>query len=188
MATKNLQFRTQFAKGEYTFKAPTGEKTEIRHEARMKENGRRILEPTRVVAIYDLIQASREECEIENIIRRAVEGDYTALNAANAIYTDITNCPSSIAEAQQFIINQKAEFEKLPKEIKAKFEFNPDIYMAEMGNNVDSWCEKMGLKAEWKAQDEARATENITKENFAKVMSDLAQGATIKQKGEEVNE
>lgn len=184
MANKTLAFRTQFAKGDNTFKAPTGEKTEIRHEARMKEDGRRVLEPTRIVAIYDLIQASREECEIENIIRRAVEGDYTALNAANAIYTDITNCPSSIAEAQQFIINQKAEFEKLPKEIKAKFEYNPDMYMAEMGNNVDSWCEKMGLKAEWQAKDKTREAENITKENFAKVMADLAQGATVTQKGE----
>lgn len=188
MATKTLPFRTQFAKGEYTFKAPTGEKTEIRHEAVIKENGRRVLEPTRIVAIYDLIQASREECEIENIIRRAVEGDYTALNAANAIYTDITNCPSSIAEAQQFIINQKAEFEKLPKEIKAKFEYNPDIYMAEMGNNVKSWCDKMGLTAQWLKQDENRKADMITKENFAKVMSDLAQGATITQKGAEVNE
>lgn len=176
-----MKFRSLYNKGEYTFKSPTGEKIEIRHDAKVNSEGRRILKPTRKVAIYDLIQTHREECEIENIIRRAVEGDYTALNAVNGIYTDITNCPSSLAEAQQFIINQKEEFEKLPKEIKAKFEFNPDLYIAEMGNNVDSWCDKMGLKEKWLQEDENRKTEQLTKENFTKVMADLAAGKTIKQ-------
>lgn len=184
-----MKFRTQYSKGDLKFNAPTGEKIEIRHDGRIKSDGRRILEPTKKVAVYDLIQSHREECEIENIIRRAVEGDYTALNAAQGIYTDITNCPSSIAEAQQFIINQKEEFEKLPKEIKAKFEYNANIYMAEMGNDVESWLDKMGLKEKWIAENEARQAENLTAENFSKVISDLAQGKTITvQPREEINE
>lgn len=62
------------------------------------------------------------------------------------------------------------------------------MYMAEMGNNVKSWCDKMGLTSEWLKQDENRKADMLTKENFSKVMADLAQGATIKQKGEESNE
>lgn len=186
-----MKFRSLYSKGELKFKAPAGDKIEIRHEARVKNDGRRVLEPSKKVAVYDLIQAHREECEIENIIRRAVEGDYTALNAVNGIYTDITNCPSSIAEAQQFIINQKEEFEKLPKEIKAKFEYNPEMYIAEMGNNVNSWLEKMGYEEKWKMMDEKAKEDAVTAENFAKAMENLATGTavkTVQPKGEEINE
>lgn len=175
------KFRTQInVIGKNRTYCPTGEKIEYRHRASMKENGRRELIKDKAVAIYDLIQSHREECEIENIIRRAVEGDYTALNASNPLYTDITNCPSSIAEAQQFIINAKEDFDKLPKEIKAKFEFNPEIYIAEMSHDTEGWLEKVGLADKIKANKEAEIQEAVTLENYQKVMAQLAQGATIR--------
>lgn len=161
----------------------------MRHSPCIKKDGRRVLNRDREVDIYNLIQSHREECEIENIIRRAVEGDYNALNAINGTYADITNCPSSIAEAQQYIINAKEEFEKLPKEIKAKFEFNPEMYIAEMGGNTEGWLEKMGIKAEIeknKAEAESRAKLDA---NFAKAMETIATGQIINNSGgEEVNE
>ena len=184
-----LPFRTQFTAGEKHYYCPTGEKTEMRHTAHMKD-GRRFLVPDKEVAIYDLIQASREACEIENIIRRATEGDYNALNAVNGVYSDITNCPSSIAEAQQFIINAKNEFEQLPKEIKAKFEYNPELYIAEMGADTKSWCNKMGyteaaIKLQ-KEKEEMAKYEDLTR----KAMENLATISTGEQikNGGAVNE
>lgn len=174
------KFRTQInVIGNNRTFCPTGEKIEYRHRADMKENGRRELIKDKAVAIYDLIQSHREECEIENIIRRAVEGDYTALNASNPLYTDITNCPSSIAEAQQFIINAKEDFDKLPKEIKAKFEFNPELYIAEMSHDTEGWLEKVGIADKIKAKKEEEYKAAVTLENYQKVMSQLAQGETI---------
>lgn len=185
--TKN-KFRTQFTViGEHNY-APTGAKTETRHRASIDLNGRRQLIRDKEVAIYDLIQSHREECEIENIIRRAVEGDYNALNAVNGVFEDITNCPSSIAEAQQYIINAKNEFEKLPKEIKAKFEYNPEVYIAELNNNPESWLEKTGFADEIKihrAEAEKRATNDA---NFAKAMEMIATGNIINNPAEEVGE
>lgn len=182
------KFRTQFTViGEHVY-CPTGEKTEMRHNAVMKKDGRRVLERTKEVAIYDLIQASREECEIENIIRRAVEGDYNALNAVNGVFADITNCPSSIAEAQQYIINAKEEFDKLPKEIKAKFEYNPEIYVAEMGGNVNSWLDKMGYTEAKIKADEAEKSRIAFDELKKKAIENLAAGNTISNTGGEVNE
>lgn len=182
-------FRTQLnVIGKNRRYCETGQKTEIRHRAHMTQEGRRVLIKDKEVAIYDLIQSHREECEIENIIRRAVEGDYTALNASNPIYTDITNCPSSIAEAQQFIIDAKENFEKLPKEIKAKFEYNAELYIAEMSNNLEGFLEKTGLAEKIKINKEKEKQEAIDNENFSKAIANLAQGTTITNTEVESNE
>lgn len=179
-----MKFRTLYGEKKKR-KSPTGEKTEMRHRAVIHKNGRRELVRDKEVAIYDLIQANREECEIEHIIRRATEGDYNALNAINGQYADITNMPSSIAEAQQMVINMKNEFEKLPKEVKAKFEYNPEIYVAEFGS--ESWAEKTGYKAAIEAQKKAAESRIKLDENTAKAMENLAAGLTITNSGEVIN-
>lgn len=183
-------FRTQFTVIGERVHAPIGAKTEMRHRASIDLNGRRTLIRDKEVAIYDLIQSHREECEIENIIRRAVEGDYNALNAVNGVFEDITNCPSSIAEAQQYIINAKEEFDKLPKEVKAKFEFNPEIYIAELNNDPKSWLEKTGFAEEIKLNQAAAEERAKNDANFNKAMEMLATGASIKvpEVGGEANE
>lgn len=161
------------------FNCPIGAKTEMRHRASIDKDGRRTLIRDKEVAIYDLIQSHREECEIENIIRRSVEGDYQALNAVNGVFADITNCPSSIAEAQQYIIDAKNEFDKLPKEIKAKFEYNPEVYIAELGNNPESWLEKTGFADEIKLHREKAEEMAKNDANFNKAMELLASGKII---------
>lgn len=183
---EKIKFETQFTAIGKHFHAPTGEPTEWRHTPHMKEDGRRELIKDREVAIYDLIQSHREECEIENIIRRAVEGDYNALNAVNGTYADITNCPSSIAEAQQYIINAKNDFEKLPKDVKAKFEYNPEIYIAEMSNDTAGWLDKMGFTEAAKIQAEEAASRAKTDKYFADAMEKIATGTIVNNAGREV--
>ena len=181
------KFRTQWDKPQH-YHAPSGEHIEIRHSAHIKENGRRILLPDQKVAIFDLIQSHKEECEIENIIRRAVEGDYNALNAVNGTFADITNCPSSIAEAQQYIIDAKNEFEKLPKDVKAKFEYNPEIYIAEMANDTQTWLEKTGFANDVKLKQAEAVERAKVDSNFAKAMEMIASGTILNNKEVEPNE
>lgn len=186
----DITFREQHAvKRNHTrFYAPTGDKTEMRHRASITKEGVRELIKDKEIAIYDLIQSHREECEIENIIRRAVEGDYNALNAVNGVFEDITNCPASIAEAQQYIIDAKNEFEKLPKDIKAKFEYNAEMYIAELGNDPKSWLEKTGFAEEIKL-NRAKAEELAKNdENFNKAMQLIASGAVINNPAGEIKE
>lgn len=180
-----MEFRTAYGE-KLKNHSPAGSKIEIRHRAEMKKDGRRVLIRDRKVNVYELIQASREDCEIENIIRRAVQGDYNALNAVAGQYADITGMPKSIAEAQQLVINLKESFEKLPKEIKAKFEYNPEIYVAEYG--TETWANKTGLKAEYEAKQEALKTQKMNEEMTAAAMKAIATGETIIQKGEVNNE
>ena len=174
-----VTFKTQFEDKYEHFYCPEGEMVEMRHRPSIDKDGRRKLIKDRAVDVYALIQSHKEECEIENIIRRAVEGDYNALNAVNGTFADITNCPSSIAEAQQYIINAKEEFEKLPKDIKAKFEYNPEIYIAEMATNTESWLEKTGYSEALRLKKEEEANQIKIDQDFAKAMETIASGQTI---------
>lgn len=180
-------FRTQFDE-RIRFYAPSGDRIEIRHSPHIDKNGRRTLKKDKKVEIYSLIQASKEQCEIENIIRRAVEGDYNALNAVNGVYTDITNCPSSIAEAQQYIIRGKEEFDKLPKEIKAKFEYNPEIYIAEMGGDTETWLDKMGYTDAKKRMEEEQKAQEQFNLDLQKAITNLAGQGAVTNSGGEGNE
>lgn len=172
MATKNIKFGMKYHGEKSNISSPTGEKTEIRHEPYITEDGRRILKPTKKVPIYELIQVGREETEIERIVKRAMEGDYNALNAMNGVYTDITDAPQSLAQAQQLIINAKKEFNELPTEIKKEFEYNPEIYVASVGTK--DWFDKMGITAAQENQKKLKEAEKKFKADQAKAMENLA--------------
>ena len=69
----------------------------------------------------------------------------SALEAVKGTYTDITNAPSSLAEAQQIVIRMKQEWDKLPKDVRKEFDYNVEKYIAEFGS--EEWAEKTGVKA-----------------------------------------
>lgn len=165
----------------HRYVAPPGGKIELRHRPVMHEDGRRELVRDKKVPIFDQIQSYKEECEIENIIRRAVEGDYNALNQAKGNYMDITECPQSLAQAQQMIIELKQKFDELPKEIKAKFDYNAEIYVAEFGS--EEWADKTGVTEALKRAAEAEARAAAVDEATVKAIENLAQGTVIKQEG-----
>lgn len=183
---EKIKFRILHEKHE-RFYAPTGEKTEIRHEPEIGKDGRRVLKPTRTVEIYNLIQEGREQTEIQYIMKRAMEGDANVLNIMNGVYADISDAPKSLAEAQQLIINAKREFENLPIEIKRKFNMNPEEYVAQVG--TENWLDAMGIKGkleQLKAQEEAQKQFDA---NTRKAMEQIANGAgTLVTQGGEVNE
>lgn len=172
-----VKFRSKYDKGECKFKAPTGSFTELRHRAQMDSEGRRTLVKDKVVDIYNLIQANREECEIERIIQRAVEGDYNALNQAVGVYTDITGAPRSVAEAQQWIIGIKEKWDELPAEIKNKFENNVEIYTAQFGTK--EWADKVGYTEALEKEEAVRAKKIRMDEMYDKAIENIANGSGV---------
>ena len=161
--------------------APNGDRVEMRHRPIMKENGERVLVWDKPYAIFDLIQSHKDESEIENIIKRSVEGDYNALNQMVGSFTDITGAPKTLAEAQQMVIDIKLRFDELPADIKAKFDYNAEKYVAEFGS--DEWAEKTGYKEALEAENARIAANSKTSEEMAQAIHNLAQGTTIEQKG-----
>lgn len=126
--------------------APAGSKEENVYQINIDLNGHKIIEKIGVTNIYDIIQASLEQSKIENIIRRATEGDTNALNIMNGDYIDTTDVPKTLAEAQNFVIKAKNEFDQLPINIRREFNMSAEQYIAEYGKT--SWIEKLGITKE----------------------------------------
>lgn len=122
--------------------APAGDKFEVTYEMDIDENGHKVLSKSeRMENVYEKIQESLEETKIENIIRRALAGDETALAVTHGEYFDATNAPRSLAEAQQMIIHASEEFYGLPIEVREKFDHSLEMYVHEYG--TETWIEKM---------------------------------------------
>lgn len=126
-----------------TEETPAGSKEESVYEMMIDLNGHKILKEKGKTNIYDIIQESLEQSKIENIIRRATEGDIMALQMMNGEYVDVTDVPHTLAEAQNFVIKAKQEFDQLPIKIRQKFNMSAEQYIAEYGHS--SWIDKLGI-------------------------------------------
>lgn len=118
-----------------------GEKEQAEYEMDIDIHGHKFLEKSGYTNIYERIQESLEETKIENIIRRALGGDETALATMHGVYTDITDAPKTLAEMQQLVIKATMDFQKLPVEVREKFNHDPAQFVAEYG--TDEWIKKM---------------------------------------------
>lgn len=137
---------------------PAGSEWHQEYRVSIDLTGHKYLEEDGKTNIYDRIQESLEETKIENIIRRAVGGDESALAVMHGSYIDTTQMPKTLAEMQQAIINATNDFNKLPLEIRQKFDQSVEQYIAEYGTEI--WAEKMKqperLKSE-PAKEEAKS-------------------------------
>lgn len=186
MATKEktIKFGYKYQPREAKRTTPTGEKYQIEHTPHMRLDGRRELKKDNKKPIYEMIQASREQCEIERIIKRALEGDTSVLNAMEGQYIDITGAPKSLAQAQQIIINAKRTFEELDTETKKKFDNNVEIFIAQAGTK--EWCDKMGISDQLERQQKAEAEKTEYEKNLKDAMANLAKGTITGTSTEEV--
>lgn len=121
-----------------------GSPTEPEYTMTIDKTGHKNLKQTGETNTYNLIQESLEQTKIENIIRRAEMGDPLALNMMNGQYLDVTDVPNTLAEAQNFVIKASQEFNKLPIDIKRKFDMSPEKYIANFGTK--EWADKIGIK------------------------------------------
>lgn len=174
MATKTSKFKTKYGEKE-KFVSPHGGKIQIEHTPHMGLDGRRKLVKDNPKPIYEMIQAHREECEIERIVKRALNGDTSVLSAMQGQYIDITGAPQSLAQAQQIIINAKNDFDKLDAETKKKFENNVEIFIAEAGTK--EWCDKLGITDRLEREAKAKAEATQYEKNLHDAMANLAKGS-----------
>lgn len=178
MANTKIPFRSAYDRRvDENTSSPAGSKIVLEHREEISLSGKRVLIRDRKVNVYEKIQSSRESCEIQTILRRAAEGDMGVLNMVNAQYLDITGAPTSLAQAQQFVIRVNNEFEKLPKEMKAKFNYNAQEYVAEYG--TETWADKTGLKAMQEAAAKEEEATRIAKENMEKAFANLAEKGSV---------
>lgn len=93
------------------------------------------------------IQSYLEETKIENIINRAAFDpsivQKLGAQLSDAEPQDFTNMPSTLAEAQNLMIQAEQTWDKLPREIKQKFDNDVDKFIANFG--TDEWANALGI-------------------------------------------
>lgn len=132
-------------KRENVFTTP-GSRYADKHAVTIDDNGHKSLTKTgEKTNIYLKIQTHADECDIEKILNRCEVEGYEILDRREVMEGDVTMVPKSLLEAQITLQNQENEFNKLPLEIRKKFNFNFSEYIAEAGKDIKTWAEKMGF-------------------------------------------
>ena len=78
----------------------------------------------------EIIQSYLESTDISIIIENVKNGDFSGLNVARGMYGDFTNMPKTYAELLQLQIDAKKTFDKLPNDIKNKFDNDVNVFLA----------------------------------------------------------
>lgn len=137
-----MKIATRYARPKKTV-VPTGNGFKNKYHMELDKKGHKYLVKDEPENIYELIQSHAEEVKIENIIARAMAGDNTALNKVQGQYMDTTKNPKNLADLQNTMIKMRQDFEKLPIEIKQKFDNDYHVYIASFGS--DEWEKKMNI-------------------------------------------
>lgn len=127
-----------------------GDKLRRTFRWKFDEKGNKVLIPDEEIDQNAEIQSYLEETKIENIIRRATfdpaiaERLCSRLTDAEAI--DYTDMPSTLAEAQNLMIEVEQTWNKLPREIKAKYDNDVHKFTHDFG--TVNWAKNLGLLVE----------------------------------------
>lgn len=107
------------------------------------DDGRKVLRHTGDTNLYERIQSHRDECLIENIVKKSVINP-DILNQVEGQYYDATEMPNTLLDAQRIVLQKTNEFNSLPADIRKKFDFSVDKYIVEFG--TQEFLDKLGYK------------------------------------------
>lgn len=127
-------------------RTPAGSREVPQYSVRITDNGHKEVYRSGTRDLYEYIQASLEQSKVQNIIRRALGGDPTALAARNGSYLDVTSMPDNMIDLSNLAIKLHFEFDHLPADVRAKFDNSVDQFVALYG--TQEWADRLGLVKE----------------------------------------
>lgn len=167
-----MEFRTAYSE-RIRIHQPAGSKIITEHRLVMDKDGIDHLVRDNKINIYERIQASAEQSDVNNIVRRAKAGDKTALQQVRGEYMNVIGAPKNLRDAQEFCIRAERQFEKMPLEIKKAFDNNPKKYVAMYGTKefediTGITSEKAKLEAVEASRKEFEELQKAAYKNLAK--------------------
>lgn len=111
-----------------TVPVPVGNVTTPIYEERLVDGVTRLVKAGET-NLYEYVQSSKEDTLIYNLLDRFAKGDVTALTSRRGQFIDVTGMPTTLAEAQQVMINATEKFNHLSDEVKAKFGYDVNEYI-----------------------------------------------------------
>lgn len=136
-----LKFKTQYDRVRVHSKPGSGIKKKYRAE--VLKNGDIELVEDGEINLYELIQADKDSCDINVLLKQYALGDASALAKRQGTYGDFTQMPKNFAEMLNKVIEGEKLFESLPVETKNKFDNSLNQFIATAGD--ESWFAKLGI-------------------------------------------
>lgn len=100
---------------------PSGSRMKDEFQLVTEPDGNTHLEKVGVTDIYQQIQSYREGCTIDNIVRRAVNGDPLALAKHQGVFGDTRFDGQDLIQANEAIKQAQAVYKTLDPSIRAKY-------------------------------------------------------------------
>lgn len=132
--------RSPFAKHDRFF-SETGSREEPVYQVEFDKKGVKSLKITGKRNVYDEIQAQRESCDLQIILKRYLNGDESVLNQRVPLYIDNTQLPSNMAEWFNLVESTKSYFYSLPSDVRAQFNNSVEQFLvgaSDAGFNVSN--------------------------------------------------
>lgn len=126
------------------FKTDSGLRTAKDYIKQTDKNGKSYLKEIGEFDLYDRIQSHADSVDIHSIIARFTMGDYSALNRKTLSYFDTTEAPTSLADAHRYIQNGEYLFNRLPVEVKEKFNNNYLEFVSQIGSKA--WVDALSVE------------------------------------------
>ena len=112
-----------------------GSGIKIEYQLRIIDNNEDLVE-TGKSNLYDYIQSHADSVDITKILERcALLDDYSLLNRLPAQFMDVTDMPKNLAECYSYVQDAKNFFERMPTEIKAKYDQNFLSFISDIGSD-----------------------------------------------------
>lgn len=128
-----------------------GNPIHVIYGSKVEKDGKIKLSPIGKENTDDYIQSFKDSTDMAFILAKLAQGDTSVLNRNSPIFGDFTKAPRTFAEALQLQIDSDAAFDRLPAEMKAKFNNDKNQFFASAGSN--EWFDKLGLSTEEKKEE-----------------------------------
>lgn len=148
---------------DYTkFVTPSGTGVKTLFSPKVHDDGSIELIPTGKENFYDYIQSFRESVDIHTILKQCAMGDNSGLQKVQGFYADVTGMPKNNAQLLQMVMDGQKNFDKLPQEIKQRFDNDFNKFFATMDS--PEWFEKMKMPVKTEKQVDQHTIETEVKE------------------------
>lgn len=115
------------------------------YRSQFRKDGTLELIPDGEHDLYAEIQSHAASTDIQMILQRYFNGDPAALSRIQGVYADVTEMPKDIHQAMQMMDTARADFARLPVDIKELFDNDANQWLASLG--TADWYSKMGVSS-----------------------------------------
>lgn len=126
-----------------SFVTSSGDEFHIVYSSVLNEDGTIELVPTAKDPIQEHINSFAAQTDMHFILAQLKNGNTSVINRAPMVFGDFTDAPKSYAHALQMVIDGRTAFERLPLDVRNKFDNSFEKWFATAGSQ--DWISAMSF-------------------------------------------